>query len=162
MLLNALWLTIFTKYNLTAFFISCIDIFGLLGTCLFMMMIVSRNNLNKFEVISAYTGFSMYAGWVTTATILNIAFCLKGVGFNVGSNVSCYILWIVQIIYIIISYKEQNVVYGTVWLWAAFAILNRQKENHKDIEANLDLIIIVHGVFLFGLSIMKCTVWIQG
>ena len=125
-----------------------------------MMMVASRNNLNTFEVISLYTGFSMYAGWVTTATILNITFCLKGVGFNVESAVSCYILWIVQIIYMIISYKEQNVVYGTVWLWAAFAILNRQKENHKDIEANLDLIIIVHGIFLFGLSVMKCTVWI--
>lgn len=125
-------------------------------------MIISRNNLNTFETISAYTAFSMYAGWVTTATILNITFCLKGVGFEMGSNVSCYILWIVQIIYMVVSYKEQNVVYGSVWLWAAFAILSRQKEDWKDIEANLNLIIIVHGMFLFGLSIMKCTNWIQG
>lgn len=59
------------------------------------------------------------------------------------------------------SYREQNVVYGSIWLWAAMAILSRQKENYKDIEANLDLIIIVHGMFLFCLSIMKLRNWMK-
>jgi len=131
MFLNRLWLMIFTRYNLTAFFISAVEIFGLLGTCLYIMMVVSRNKLNLFEVISAYTGFSLYSGWVTTATILNVTFCFKGVGFREEkmemseSTVACFILWIAEIIYIVASYREQNVIFGSVWIWAAFAILDR-------------------------------------
>jgi hypothetical protein len=131
MFLNRLWLMIFTRYNLTAFFISAVEIFGLLGTCLYIMMVVSRNKLNTFEVISVYTGFSLYSGWVTTATILNVTFCFKGVGFREEkmdmseSTVACFILWIAEIIYIVASYREQNVVFGSVWIWAAFAILDR-------------------------------------
>lgn len=169
MLLNGLWLMIFTRYNLTAFFISCIDIVGLLVTCLYMMMVVARAKyLNTFEVISAYTGFSMYAGWVTTATILNVTFCIKGLGYSEDkmdiseSKIACHILWVAQIIYVVASFREENVVFAFIWLWAAFAILNRQREEHKDIEANLDLIIIVHSIYLFCLSIWKFYKWIKG
>ena len=131
-----------------------------------MMMVIARADyLNLFEVISAYIGFSMYAGWVTTATILNISFCFKGLGYSEEkmeiseSKVACYILWVAQLIYMVASYREENVVFGAVWLWAAFAILNRQREAHKDLEANLDLIIIVHGLFLFCLSMWKFYKW---
>ena len=43
-----------------------------------------------------------------------------------------------------------------MWLWAALAIADRQKQKYKDIEANLDLIIITHSMFLLFLACFKC------
>ena len=66
----------------------------------YIMMVVARSKLNPFEVFSMYTGFSIYAGWVTTATILNATYCFKGMGFSEErmdiseSKVTCYVLWI--------------------------------------------------------------------
>ena len=67
-------------------------------------MVISRNKLNTFEVMTAYTGFSLYAGWVTAASILNVSYCVKGLGLredniNIGmeiseSKITCVILWV--------------------------------------------------------------------
>ena len=73
---------------------------GLLVTCVYIMMVVARSKLNPFEVFSMYTGFSIYAGWVTTATILNATYCFKGMGFSEEkmdineSKITCFVLWI--------------------------------------------------------------------
>ena len=59
------------------------------------------------------------------------------------------------------SFREKNVVFGSVWVWAALAIQDRQKDEHKDIETTLDLILIIHVMYLICLSILKCTYWVQ-
>ena len=82
MVLGALWLLIFTIGTIPAFFEALIDIVALLVSTLWMMMVISRSKLNLFESVTTYSAFSIYAGWVTSATILNFGFCLKGLGFS--------------------------------------------------------------------------------
>lgn len=129
MLFNGMWLMIFTQYNLTAFYVSCIDILLLLATSIYIMYFTGREVMANFvEFIGLYVGFSMYAGWVTTATVLNIMFCVKGSGFSEEkmdideSNIACYILWAITIIYIVVSSIENNIVYALIWIWAVVAI----------------------------------------
>ena len=75
--------------------------------------------------------FSMYSGWVTTATILNVTFCLKGIGLSekkleIDESVySCVMLWIALVIFVLATLRERNVVFGAVWLWAVYAIKKR-------------------------------------
>ena len=122
MLFNALWLTIFTKYNLTAFFVAAADIVALLVTAFVMMMMISRAHQKNFFEIIAYVAFSMYSGWVTVATILNFSFCIQGLGFRIGVDAAEIILWGALIIFMTVCLFEQNPVYGAVYLWAVKAI----------------------------------------
>ena len=121
MVFNATWLVIFQQYNLPAFFVSAVDIIALLVTSLVIMMKAQRNHTNFVETICCYVSFSMYSGWVTTATILNLTFCIEGSGFNESnlgideSTHACVILWIALIIFMSASLRERNVVYGAVW-----------------------------------------------
>ena len=131
MIFNAMWLAIFQQYNLSAFFVSAVDIIALLVTCLMIMMKAQRNTTNFFETIGIYVAFSMYSGWVTTATILNVTFCLKGIGLSeknleIDESVySCVMLWIALVIFVLATLRERNVVFGAVWLWAVYAIKKR-------------------------------------
>jgi hypothetical protein len=157
MIFNALWLCIFQQYNLPAFFVSAIDIIALLVTSLMIMMKAQRNSTNFFETIGVYVAFSMYSGWVATASILNVTFCLKGIGLsekNLGineSNYACFILLVALVIFVIASLRERNVVFGSVWLWAVYAIKKRQV-GFENIQITCDLILAIHSLFLFGLA----------
>lgn len=129
MCFSSTWRLIFKQNTLTAFYVSCADIFIMLGTSFYMMAVITRTKMaNFFEAFVLYVGFSMYAGWLTTATVLNIMFCVKGSGFSQDlmdideSEIACYILWAITIIYMVVSYVESNVVYALVWLWASVAI----------------------------------------
>ena len=77
MILNVLWLLVFVRDNKWAFMFSTIINFALLYTCVFIMMISCRTELNMFEAIVIRTCFSLYAGWVTAACVLNVFFTLK-------------------------------------------------------------------------------------
>ena len=49
------------------------------------VLILNMASSSKLTAVSAYSlrlGFSVYSGWLTTATILNTCFVLKGAGFN--------------------------------------------------------------------------------
>lgn len=52
----------------------------MLSSNLYIMRESTETNVNISEWISLRGGFSIYAGWVTAATILNATFLLKKVG----------------------------------------------------------------------------------
>lgn len=62
---------------------SIVDIVILLVTCIWILMLSTRNKVNTFEFITLRCGFSIYSGWVTAATILNIAIVLKWLQFGI-------------------------------------------------------------------------------
>ena len=46
------------------------------------MALTTSVPVNWFEFLTLRTAFSIYAGWVTTASILNICFILKSFGIR--------------------------------------------------------------------------------
>ncbi len=64
------------------------------------------------EFIGLRMGFSIYTGWVTAATILNVSFLLKSLGLkgaNAGlseSTWTCVILYVALIVYVLASFME--------------------------------------------------------
>ena len=122
MILNVLWLLVFVRDNKWAFMFSTIINFALLYTCVFIMMISCRTELNMFEAIVIRTCFSLYAGWVTAACVLNVFFTLKSWNKSsisdddfknveeeaekAESYLTVKALWIVVIIYTAFSFEE--------------------------------------------------------
>jgi tryptophan-rich sensory protein len=77
MIFNAFWLIVFLQNRLWSMILGTIIIFCLLGTCCNILVMSLKEPLGLIEMIVIRGGFSIYSGWVTAATILNVTFSLK-------------------------------------------------------------------------------------
>jgi hypothetical protein len=118
-------------------------------------MLSMRTKLNTFELITLRFGFSIYSGWVTTATILNIAVFLKFVDFG-GEYEPIYavgILWVALPIYWAFTIIERNPLYGAVFIWVLYAIYVKQNKNAELFEINSIILMSLHSSFIIIYSI---------
>ena len=135
---NALWLVVFGQNAAWAFGISLVVIIGMLGTQVYIMRQSTRSKVNTFEFITLRCGFTIYTGWVTAATILNVTFFLKSLGMKddkagFSEDTWCVIiLWVALCVYVLASFMERNPLYAAVYIWVLVAI----RKNHDD-ETNL-------------------------
>jgi len=141
MILNAIWLPVFNGATTGYFIAGLFIIFGLLYTCLHLMLLVSQNKLNLAEFIFLRVGISIYTGWVTAATILNAAFVLINTGMNVDKGFneegwSKAILIVAFILYNIVMYLELNPLFGAVYVWVLFSIRSRTLLNIDNMHTN--------------------------
>ena len=91
MLANGIWMIVFITNSLWGFIISALLIAVILVTNILMMMASFRSQVNWIEMIGIRGGLSIYTGWITAATIVNIAYMLKSLGMKeVGEVVTTY------------------------------------------------------------------------
>lgn len=102
MVFNGLWLVIFMRNQMWSFVLGCMVIIGLLATCVHILMLTLKNQTNLFEMFVMRVGFSIYSGWVTAATILNVTFCFKKGGVDISD--------------------ENEEIWGVIILYVAFAV----------------------------------------
>ena len=155
MIVNAFWLLIFGQDNKYCFALSFADDVLLYGTGIVILRLADANKLNGLvEKVFLRDTFSIYAGWLTTATILNIAFMLKSWGLKGDFEVtlSVCILAIAEVIYCIISYHERNPLFGAVFIWVLFAI--KDFENmHAPIVSACNILLPIHAIMLVIIAI---------
>ena len=72
MVLNGSWLIVFMMNTPIGFIFATIIIALLDVTCLYIMMLANRAKLAEIEMVCIRVVFSVYSGWVTAATIINI------------------------------------------------------------------------------------------
>lgn len=76
MIATATWLPMYQMNTLWGFIVSWVIMLFILTTDLSMMVISMRNEVWWLEVFLVRVPLSMYAGWITVATILNTVFML--------------------------------------------------------------------------------------
>lgn len=122
--LNSVW--IFAWHYLNMWF-ALILIIGMLVTLILINMNFKNINFNTKEKIFIKLPFSIYFGWITVATIANVAALLVSKswnGFGIGPSIWTMLILIVgAAIGIITSYKNENVAYIFVFVWAYIGIL---------------------------------------
>ena len=145
MILNGIWLIVFVQEKKWLFLLADIIIVALLYTCISIMMMSCRADLNTFEAIVIRSCFSIYAGWVTAATVLNTFFVIKSWKHPVidddsfkqvkdeedqkETNLGVKVLYFVTLIYTALSFEELNPLYGLVLFWVLKAINVNQQKN---------------------------------
>ena len=147
MMLNGVWLIVFTQDTKRAFLLGFVIIIALLFTCIRIMMLSCRAEFNTFEAIVIRGGFSFYAGWVTAATALNFMYWQKQDNDLVPpedekyqlekenkdhneAQFSIKVLYFVALWYTAWSIEELNPLYGLVLLWTLKAIeVNQRSKN---------------------------------
>ena len=156
MLLNSLWLFIFQANTTAGYTIATVEICGLLYTCLALMMKTTRaESLTTTEWFGMKLGFSLYAGWVTSATILNFCYMLKCFGMKEPNydeeNWAKIMLWTAFVVYNAATFAEGNPIFGSVYIWTLFAIRNNSmKEEYVLVQNQSQLIIMIHSALMGG------------
>ena len=141
MIFNGLWLVIFQTNTVIGFTLGALVIAGILSTDLYMMMKSTRTPVNIYEWISMRGGFSIYSGWVSAATILNVSYMLKSYGLEDGNipwfteeTAGVAILYVAFAIYNVAAYSERNPLYGSVLIYVTYAIYDNIVNNRKTKE----------------------------
>jgi tryptophan-rich sensory protein len=83
MLFNAAWIVVFTAEKIT---LSTLIIAGMLLTLVFIHggLEIGRRTVPPAEIWTARVPFSIYFGWITVATIVNVAISLLNAGWDGG------------------------------------------------------------------------------
>ena len=123
-----------------AYTLGLVDIMAVLTFNFWVMLKATSNQLNLLETIFLRGGFTVYAGWVTTATILNACFLLKRLGLadpNIPwgldeEKLSQLVVWIALIIYNLCAYSLRNPLYGSIYIWATVAIKSKLEKIYPD------------------------------
>lgn len=138
LIFNGLWLVVFGQNAVWSFGVGLAVIIGMLVTQIYVMRLTTRNKVNTWEFITLRCGFTIYSGWVTAATILNVTFFLKSLGLKndeadkdagISEDTwSVIILWVALCVYILASFFERNPLYALVYIWVLVGI----RKNHED------------------------------
>jgi len=157
LILNGLWLVLTRINSSFGLAISTLDIIFMDVTCIYMMMKSTRAKLDMFQIIVMRVMFTLYAGWVNAATIINITNFLASVGMkdpSAGLNESTWaviILYVALAIYIVAAFMERNPLFGALYLYVLIAIRAKQTA-YPDIQSNSLIAMIILIVALIGIT----------
>jgi benzodiazapine receptor len=130
-LLNIAWLFLWQFEYLS---LSVVLMFLLLAT---LIMIYLRLNIGKSAVslrekLAVHVPFSVYLGWITIASIANVAAALvsmKWDGFGISQETWAFLVIIVALlITLLVVATRKDVAYGLVIIWALVGIAVKQSE----------------------------------
>lgn len=138
-ILNAAWILTFTA-NLI--FVSTIIIAGLLLTLVIMYRSISAIRYNFFDRFP----FSLYFGWVTIATIVNIFSWAKSIETQqvLGLNEVTWtviMLAVATVLCIYISLKYQDWLYPLVFVWAFAGIFLKDSQSSIIITVSIGMVL---------------------
>jgi len=115
--------------------LSVILMFLLLATLIFiyLRLDIGKSNVSTTEKLAVHLPFSVYLGWITVASIANVAVTLVSVnwdGFGLDSLVwSTLVIIVALFITLIVLATRKDVAYTLVIIWALVGISVKQSEN---------------------------------
>jgi translocator protein len=144
MLFNSFWLIIFIQNNATAFGIDILVILVMLLTAVRIVKLSSSVKLNWIETITIRGGFTIYAGWVLVATILNITFWLKSVGMANDPERSIATLFAACVTYFVQAMRLRNPLFSAVYFWVLQGIASNVKARNLPAAYEEKFMIYIH------------------
>lgn len=128
-LANVVWLFLWHYEQIS---LSVIPMFILLGSliAIYLRIDIGRSDELREEKLCVHLPFSVYLGWITVASIANVAAALKAVawdGFGIGESTwTVLVIAVALVITVIVMIKRRDIAYGAVIVWALVGIVNKQ------------------------------------
>jgi benzodiazapine receptor len=129
---NVVWLFFWQNELLT---ISVAVIFAFLASliAIYLRLNIGRSTVSLKEKLCVHLPFSVYLGWVTIATIANIAVTLVSLGWDgFGLSLQTWailVLAIALIIDLVVLATRRDIAYSLVFIWALAGIAVNQTAN---------------------------------
>lgn len=146
-LLNITWLFLWHYDQIT---LSVIPMFALLATliAIYLRLQIGRSDASLKEKLSVHLPFSVYLGWITIASIANVATVLvannwDGMGME-STSWAVLVIAVALIITLAVVATRRDVAYGLVIVWALTGIIVKQGENQNIVmTSEISILIIV-------------------
>jgi hypothetical protein len=137
-ILNISWIFLW-QYGLFPY--SVIFIFGLLISlvAIYLRLGIGKTHVSLGERMCVQLPFSVYLGWITVASIANVAVALTAAnwdGFGINpATWAALVIAVALIITLLIIGTRKDVAYSLVIIWALFGIMSKQSANHTVVWA---------------------------
>ena len=136
-----------------------VSVFCMLAIFLFLMVLIVKLNMQKWDAPASTIGLlwwpiSLYSGWITAATVTNIAAYLKVNDFQwlfSEATWTIIILVITTLVYLYMISSRYMRMYGAVGIWALIAIAIR----HIDTLPNIAYTAIACAVVIALISAVQ-------
>ncbi len=147
-ILNILWLFLW-HYELITF--SVVLMFALLSALIsiYLRLDIGKDEASLWEKVCVHLPFSVYLGWITVASIANVAAALTAVGWDgggIGQTTWAVLVIIVALLVTLTTIAtRKDVAYGLVIVWALIGIRSKQIDNETIVltaEAGIAIILI--------------------
>jgi len=145
-LLNIFWLFLWQYEYLS---LSVVLMFLLLATliAIYLRLNIGKSAASLREKLAVHLPFSFYLGWITIASIANVAVFLVSEnwdGFGISQETwATLIIIIALLITLLVIVTRKDVAYGLVIIWALVGIAVKQSENQTIVViAEISAIII--------------------
>lgn len=110
--------------------------------------------------MAVHAPFSVYLGWITIASIANVAVTLVSVGWNgfgISQEWAILIIIIALLITLLVIATRKDLAYGLVIIWALLGIAMKQSENQNivattEISAAIIVITLILAVLISRLK----------
>jgi benzodiazapine receptor len=151
---NISWIFLW-QYNLVTLSLPVIVLF-LIG----LILIYTRLGIGKTQVpmkekLAIHTPFSVYLGWITIATIANVA--VAGVstgwdGFGISPETWAILIIIIALLLtLIVTATRKDIAYGLVIIWALIGIISKQTSINIVKTAQASAIIILIAIAIIAI-----------
>lgn len=159
-LLNIAWLFLWQFEYLS---LSVVLMFLLLATLIsiYLRLNIGKSTAPLREKLAVHVPFSVYLGWITIASIANVAVTLVSVnwdGFGISPETwAALIIIIALLITLLVIATRKDVAYGLVIIWALVGIAVKQSENQNivmitEISAIIVAIVLAAVILLASLK----------
>jgi hypothetical protein len=145
-LLNIVWLFLWQFEYLS---LSVVLMFLLLATLIltYMRLRIGKSAVSLREKLAVHMPFSVYLGWITIASIANVAVTLVSLEWD-GLGISpetwaILIIVIALLITLLVTMTRKDLAYGLVIIWALVGIVMKQSENQNIVMITMISTIIV-------------------
>lgn len=155
-LINIIWLFLWQYDYITA---SVALMFALLASliAIYLRLQIGKSKLSLSEKLCVHLPFSVYLGWITVASIANVATALVSVNWDrFGISEATWAVLVIAIALIItlaVLATRRDIAYGLVIVWALAGIIANQSE-HSDVvmTAEASVVIILVAIVAVGLA----------
>jgi hypothetical protein len=133
-LLNIAWLFLWQFEYLG---LSVVLMFLLLATlmAIYLRLNIGKSTVSLREKLAVHAPFSVYLGWITIASITNVAVALvslKWDGFGISQETWAVLIVIIALlITLTVTATRKDVAYGLVIIWALLGIAVKQSGNQN-------------------------------
>jgi benzodiazapine receptor len=135
------------QYNLVTLSLPVIVLFLIGLILIYTRLGIGKTQVTLKEKLAIHTPFSVYLGWITIATIANVA--VAGVstgwdGFGISPETWAVLIIIIALLLtLIVTVTRKDIAYGLVVIWALFGIVSKQTNTNIVTTAEVSAVVIL-------------------
>ncbi len=157
-ILNISWLFLW-HYDQIAY--SVLLMFALLASliAIYLRLKIGRARVSFREKLAVHLPFSVYLGWITVASIANVAVALTAMnwdGFGLGEVTwGVLVIIVALIITLAVVATRRDIAYGLVLIWALVGIAVKQSDQNIILIAEISAVVIALALVGAGLVSLR-------